>query len=67
MNTTTTTKPSCQLTGTDGNVFSVIGRVSGALKRAGLRAQSSEFCKKAMGCASYDDVLALCFDYVDVE
>lgn len=29
-------KPKVKLTGTDGNVFSIIGAVSKALKRAGM-------------------------------
>lgn len=28
-------KPACKLVGTDGNVFSIIGRVKQALKKAG--------------------------------
>jgi hypothetical protein len=60
-------KPVCQLTGTDGNVFSVIGNVSRALKEAGEPEQAAEFRKQALACHSYDDLLALCFEYVDVE
>jgi hypothetical protein len=59
-------KPECQLTETDGNVFAIIGRVSSTLKRAGLREQADEFRQKAMASKSYDEVLRLCFDYVDV-
>jgi hypothetical protein len=63
---TTDTKPHCKLTGTSGNVFSVIGAVSKALKKAGQRERAAEFTAKAIGCGSYDEVLRLCFDYVDV-
>lgn len=59
-------KPECQLIGTDGNVFAVIGNVSKTLKRAGQRDKAAEFQKKAMSCHSYDDVLALTFEYVEV-
>jgi hypothetical protein len=45
------TKPNCKLVGTDGNVFAIIGTVSRTLKRAGQ---------------PYDDVLALCWEYVEV-
>lgn len=62
----TTTKPECQLTGQDGNVFGIIGRVSKTLKRAGLRDHAEEFTAKAMSAGSYDEVLRLCFEYVDV-
>lgn len=61
------TKPSVQLTGEDGNVFSIIGRVSKALKRAGLKDKAAEFTSKAFKAGSYDEVLQLCFDYVDVQ
>ena len=59
-------KPFCQLTGEDGNVFAVIGRVSKALKGDGQPDRAKEFGEKAMSCGSYDEVLNLCWDYVDV-
>jgi 3,4-dihydroxy-2-butanone 4-phosphate synthase len=59
-------KPRCELTRSDGNVFAVIAKVGKTLKRAGQTELAREFCKKAMDCASYDEVLRLCFDYVDV-
>lgn len=62
-----TEKPTVQLTGEDGNVFSIIARVSKALKRAGQPEKAQEFRDKAMRSASYDDVLRLCMDYVEVE
>jgi len=60
-------KPICKLTGEDGNVFNVIGLVSRALKRAGQGDKAKEFVEQAMKAKSYDNVLALCFDYVEVE
>lgn len=60
-------KPTCKLTGTDGNVFMIIGRVSKTLKRANRAEQATEFTNKAMSAGSYDEVLRLCFDYVEVE
>jgi hypothetical protein len=59
-------KPDCELTECDGNVFMIIGRVSKTLKRAGMAAMAEEFCAKAKTCKSYDNVLRLCFDYVEV-
>jgi hypothetical protein len=59
-------KPKCQLTGIDGNVFNIIGAVSKTLKRAGLRDKAEEFSSKAVQQESYDAVLRLCFEYVDV-
>ena len=62
----TAPKPPCRLVGTDGNVFAIIGTVRRALERAGQRERASEFVAKAMQSKSYEEVLALCFDYVDV-
>jgi len=59
-------KPRCKLSGTDGNVFAVIGNVRDTLKRAGLKEQAENFSSKAFKQHSYQDVLALCFEYVDV-
>ncbi|MDE2099692.1 MAG: hypothetical protein KGL39_20735 [Patescibacteria group bacterium] len=59
-------KPVCKLVGTDGNVFAVIGNVTAALKRAGLRDQATVFCDLAMKCGSYDEVLRLVCEYVTV-
>lgn len=59
-------KPECQLSRIDGNVFNIIGTVSKTLKRAGFSDQATEFSSKAMQQESYDAVLRLCFEYVDV-
>ena len=59
-------KPVCKLIGTDGNVFAIIGRVKQTLKKAGQEDRACEFVKKARRAKSYDEVLALCTEYVDV-
>lgn len=59
-------KPTCQLTGTDGNVFSVIANITSCLKKAGQKERADDFVAKAFECDSYDAVLQLCFDYVEV-
>jgi len=59
-------KPKCKLIGQDGNVFNIIGIVAKTLKRAGLKQRADEFSKKALGAHSYDEVLQLCTEYVDV-
>lgn len=58
--------PPCKLVGTDGNVFAIIGRVKQALKKAGQNDRASEFVQKAFAARSYDEVLAICMDYVEV-
>lgn len=60
-------KPVCKLVGTDGNVFSIIGAVSKTLKRAGQPEKAKEFQNKAFSSGSYDAVLQLCMEYVEVE
>jgi hypothetical protein len=55
-----------QLSGEDGNVFSIIGRVTRAMKKAGLRDEADEFASQAMSSSSYDEVLRPCMDTVSV-
>ncbi|MCL6505902.1 MAG: hypothetical protein K6T59_02655 [Bryobacteraceae bacterium] len=64
--TTDGRKPACKLVGTDGNVFSVIGRVKEALKKAGRDDHAREFVEKAFRAGCYDEVLRLCMEYVEV-
>lgn len=59
-------KPKCVLVGEDGNVFNIIGKVSKILKRKGQPEQAKEFTDKAFEAQSYDEVLRLASDYVDV-
>ncbi len=59
-------KPTVQLIGQDGNVFAIIGRVSKALKKANLSDQAKEFTEKAITSKSYDEVLCLVMNYVEV-
>ena len=59
-------KPTCELVGTDGNVFSIIGKVSSTLKKAGMKTEATEFTAKAFAAGSYDEVLQLCMQYVEV-
>jgi hypothetical protein len=59
-------KPTCKQIGTDGNVFSIIGRVRRALTAAGQDDRAREFVEKAFRSGSYDAVLQLCLEYVEV-
>jgi len=59
-------KPTVELIGEDGNVFSIIGRVSRALKDAGQEDRAKEYTELAFGSKSYDEVLALTLEYVEV-
>ena len=55
-----------QLTGRDGNAFSVIGAVSKALRSHVSRAAADEFAAEAMRAGSYDDLLQLAMRTVSV-
>ena len=54
-----------QLTGTDGNAFSILGKVSAALRCAGHRDAAEEFVKEATS-GDYDNLLATAMKYVEV-
>lgn len=54
-----------KLTGTDGNAFAIMGKVSTALKRGGHADLVVEFQKEAMS-GDYDHVLITCMSYVHV-
>ena len=55
-----------RLTGTDGNVFAIIGTVAKAMRRAGFSAEAKAFEEAAFSSESYDAVLVLAFQTVDV-
>ncbi len=55
-----------ELSDTDSNVFSIIGKVKKALKRAGHHEAAQEFSDEAMRQESYDDVIQLAMRTVDV-
>ena len=65
METTKQTGIKVKLVGSDSNAFAIIGLVSKALRRGGRGDLVAEFREKAMS-GDYDNVLATCFEYVDV-
>ena len=48
-------------------MFNIIGRVLGALREAGQNALAAEFRERAFAAGSYDEVLRLVMEIVDVE
>ncbi len=58
--------PRVKLTGEDGNAFAIIGRVSNAMIDAGLPDEALAFRMAAFRCKSYDEVLQLCAETVEV-
>lgn len=59
-------KPFVQLSGEDGNVFSIIARVGKALRKSDQPEKEKEFRDKAFKAESYDEVLQLAMKYCDV-
>jgi len=59
-------KPLCKLIGTDGNVFAIIGNVSRTLKQADQRDKAKEWMERATSCHSYNEVLNLIGEYVEI-
>ena len=60
-----TQRPRVRLTGTDGNVFALLGRCSQALRQAGQAEQARELQAKVMSAGSYDAALVLMMEYVE--
>ncbi len=56
-----------KLTGTDGNVFSIIGKVSSAIRKAVGNQEAKAFVAEATSQRSYDAVLVLVMETVDVQ
>ena len=62
-----TTKPTVNLTGHDGNAFSIMGRVKKALIRSGAdREYIDQYLSEATS-GDYDHLLFVSMEYVDVE
>lgn len=60
-------KPCMDLIGQDGNVFSILGRASGLLRRAGQQELAEEMKKRVFACGSYDKALHIISEYVETE
>lgn len=53
-----------KLVGEDGNAYSILGRVSKALKRSGQPEAAAEYLKRATS-GDYDHLLQITLEYVD--
>ena len=60
-------KPKMQLVGEDGNVFSILGRASRLLKRAGQNEQAEEMFRRVTACENYNEALRIISEYVETE
>jgi hypothetical protein len=59
-------KPRCKLIGEDGNVFNIIGLIKKTLKASGQPEKAKEFVNRAFAAGSYDEVLAMADNYVEI-
>lgn len=55
-----------QLSGEDGNIFSILGRTTQALRRGGYPELVNEVREKVHNSNSYDEALQVIMSYVDV-
>jgi len=60
-------KPSMDLLGHDGNIFSILGDASRLLRRAGMADQSKEMVDRVTSCGDYYQALNIISEYVDTE
>lgn len=60
-------KLKCILSNSDGNVFAIIGKVSKTLKSSGLNEEAKEMRDRCFSAVSYDEVLQIIQEYVEVE
>jgi hypothetical protein len=61
-----TPKPRCRLTGTNGNVFALAGRVRRTLLKARQPEQAAEMVERLKTCASSEAALRVFMEDVDV-
>jgi hypothetical protein len=59
-------KPRVKLIGEDGNAFAILGKVSKALRKAGLNDEAKKYLDEATK-GDYDNLLMVTMKYVDVE
>lgn len=60
-------KPTCDLTGVDGNVFAIMGTVKRTLQNAGFKDEAKEMCTRVWSCGSYAEALTIMGEYVEIE
>jgi hypothetical protein len=60
-------RPTVELSGEDGNAFSILGRVAKALRRAGYSSNEVEAFYAEAKAGDYDHLLRVCMAWVEVE
>ncbi|MCK5344476.1 MAG: hypothetical protein KAR20_13775 [Candidatus Heimdallarchaeota archaeon] len=59
-------KPDVKLSGTDGNAFAILGKVSAALRRAGADKKYIDLYHEKAMSGDYDNLLVVTTEYVNV-
>lgn len=60
-------KPTMNLVGLDGNIFTIMSHASQKLRRVHMYAQSDEMVERVMACTDYYKALSIISEYVDTE
>lgn len=60
-------KPVMDYRNLDGNIFYVLGEARRVLKKAGQKEKVKEMSDRVIEAESYDQALAIIFEYVDPE
>lgn len=58
-------KPKVRFIGEDGNVFSMIGRTTKALRNAGMDEEAKKFQAEVFAAKSYEEAIYIMTQYVD--
>jgi len=58
-------KPTVKLIGTNGSAFALMGKVSNALKKSGMKKEADEYFKEATS-GNYNHLLQVTMKYVNV-
>ena len=58
-------KPKCQLSGTDGNAFALVGKASKELRKDGQRGKAKEMTDRVFASTSYHEALGIIEEYVE--
>jgi hypothetical protein len=56
-----------KLVGCDGNAFAILGKVSQAMRHAGVPQEDRDAFQKEATSGDYDNLLATCMKWVDVD
>jgi len=59
-------KPKCQLVGTDGNIFALMGRASKTLKENGMKKEAVNMTNEVFNALSYEEALLIISKYIEI-